>query len=68
MINTLKLKAAMVEAGYTQQTLAEKLKISPNTLSFKMTGKSNFDIEEATQICAILGIDDASQKAAIFLQ
>lgn len=68
MINALKLKAAMIEAGYTQQTLAEKLKISPNTLSSKMTGKSNFDIEEATQICAILGIKNAAQKAAIFLQ
>ena len=51
MINALKLKAAIVEAGYTQQSLAEKLKMSPNTLSFKMTGKSNFDIEEATKIC-----------------
>ncbi len=68
MINALKLKAAIVEAGYTQQSLAEKLKMSPNTLSFKMTGKSNFDIEEATKICEILGISDGAQKAAIFLQ
>ena len=68
MINTLKLKAAIVEVGYTQQTLAQKLKMSPNTLSFKITGKTNFDIEEATQICEILGISDGAKKAAIFLQ
>ncbi len=68
LINTLKLKAAIVEAGYTQQTLAQKLKMSPNTLSFKITGKTNFDIEEATQICEILGISDGAKKAAIFLQ
>ncbi len=68
LINTLKLRAAIIEAGYTQQTLAEKLKMSPNTLSFKITGKSNFDIEEATRICDLLGIKDGAQKAAIFLQ
>lgn len=68
MVNTLKLRAAIVEAGYTQQSLAEKLDMSPNTLSFKMTGKSNFDIEEATKICSLLGIEDGAQKAAIFLQ
>lgn len=67
-INTLKLKAAIIEAGYTQATLAEKLKISQNTLSAKIIGKSVFDIEEATQICEILGINDGAKKAAIFLQ
>ena len=68
MINTLKLKAAIVEAGLTQQVLAQKLNMSPNTLSSKIIGKSNFDIVEATQICSILGIDDDSRKADIFLQ
>lgn len=68
VINALKLKAAIVEAGYTQQSLAEKLKMSPNTLSFKISGKSTFDIEEATKICSILGIEDGEKKAAIFLQ
>ena len=68
MINTLKLKAAIVEAGLIQQALAELLKMSPNTLSSKIIGKSSFDIEEASQICAILGINDNARKADIFLQ
>lgn len=68
MINTLKLKAAITEAGYTQATLAQELEMSPNTLSSKVIGKSKFDIEEATRICNILGIDNGATKAAIFLQ
>lgn len=68
IVNTLKLKAAITEAGYTQTTLAQELKMSPNTLSFKISGKGKFDIEEATTICDILGITDGAKKAAIFLQ
>lgn len=68
MINTLKLKAAITEAGYTQATLAQKLEMSPNTLSSKIIGKAKFDIEEATTICELLGISDGTKKAAIFLQ
>ena len=67
-INTLKLKAAITEAGYTQATLAQKLNISPNTLSFKICGKAKFDIDEATRICELLGIVDSRKKAEIFLQ
>lgn len=66
MINTLKLKAVITEAGYTQATLAQKLDMSPNTLSSKVIGKSKFDIEEATRICDIFGIDDGATKAAFF--
>lgn len=68
MVNTLKLKAAITEAGYTQSTLAKQLEMSPTTLSSKVIGKSKFDIEEATKICQILGINDGAMKAAIFLQ
>lgn len=68
MVNTLKLKAAITEAGYTQATLAQKLEMSPNTLSSKVIGKAKFDIDEATRICELLNIDDGATKAAIFLQ
>lgn len=67
MVNTLKLKAAITEAGYTQASLAEKLNISANTLSSKVIGKAKFDIEEANLICTILGIKDNAKKADIFL-
>ena len=67
MVNTLKLKAAITEAGYTQSTLANELKISPTTLSLKVIGKAKFDIDEATKICQILGIADGEKRADIFL-
>lgn len=67
MVNTLKLKAAIVEAGYTQTALAQKLHISENSLSAKINGRAKFDIEEATEICEVLNIHNNEQKALIFL-
>lgn len=67
MVNSRMLKAAIIAAGYTQATLAERLNISANSLSSKITGKTKFDIEEATTICNILNIRDDEQKVNIFL-
>ena len=38
MTNAQMLKGAIVEAGYTQARLAEKLDMSVNTLSSKISG------------------------------
>lgn len=61
------LRAKMVEAGYTQRSLAEKLNISENTLSNKLKGRSAFDVNEVRDICAVLGIENDKEKAYIFL-
>ena len=67
MINTLLLKAAIVEAGYTQASLSKKLDMSENTLSAKINGHSKFFIDEATAICKLLNITDEKKKVQIFL-
>lgn len=67
MINTRKLKSAIVEAGYTQETLSKKMNMSANSLSSKINGRSKFNIDEATQICKLLNINNDSQKVSIFL-
>lgn len=67
MTNAQMLKGAIAEAGYTQARLAEKLEMSVNTLSSKISGKTKFTVDEATLICKVLNIVDDTRKVHIFL-
>lgn len=62
-----KLKGKIVEAGYTQRTLAVELGMSKNTLNAKVNGKKPFNTIEIERICDKLGIDSGAEKAEIFL-
>lgn len=66
-INSKKLKELIKNAGYTQVRLAEELDISPNSLSSKITGKSEFTLREARNVCECLDIADLSKRAELFL-
>lgn len=67
MLNRNLLKAAMARAGYTQERLAESIKMSKNTMSSRMIGRTSFDTDEIDDICSVLGIVNNSEKAEIFL-
>lgn len=67
MLNSNALLGAMAEAGYTQARLAEKLNVSANTLSAKISGKTKFTVDEATMICKVLKITDDKRMVHIFL-
>ena len=72
MVDINLLRSIMVRMGYTQKTLATEMtargvKTSENTLSAKMTGRSQFDCDDADVICDILTVEAPSEKAHIFL-
>ena len=72
MVNTTRLRSRMVRKDFTQRSLvaalnAKGLKISENTLSSKMQGRTQFDCDEADAICEILGLSSPAEKAEIFL-
>ena len=72
MVDVSKIKAQMALKGFTQKSLVAEMnrrgvKISENTFSSKMNGKSLFDCEDADVICDIFAIEDAAAKADIFL-
>ncbi len=72
MVDINKLRSRMVLKGLTQRALVAEmntkgLKITENTLSSKMSGKSQFDCEDANVICEILGLNSPAEKAEIFL-
>ena len=66
-MNVNKLKAAMVEAGYTQRTLAKAMNMSKNTLNAKINGKSRIFIDEAMTICHLLNIPSENLKEIFLL-
>ncbi len=57
MVNSNELKAEIVRKGYTQKQVAEKMHISPKTLSNKLR-KGVFGSDEIEQLMTILGIDN----------
>lgn len=58
------LRAARVSAGFTQEELAEKMKISRKTLANWESGKTQITLAYLTLFCEVTGF----QKDDIFLQ
>ena len=72
MVDIQKLRSRMVLKGYSQRSLVNEInsrgiKISENTFSSKMTGKSSFDCDVVDVICDILEVVEPAHKAEIFL-
>lgn len=57
MVNANELKAAMVRKGFTQKQVAERLNITPRTLSKKLH-RGIFGSDEIESLMSILDIDD----------
>lgn len=57
MVNANELKAAMVRKGFTQKQVAEKLNITPRTLSTKLR-KGVFGSDEIELLMSLLEIND----------
>lgn len=51
-----KLLGKFREKGITQETLAEKIGISPGSMSAKLNNKTFFKQREIIEICAELGL------------
>lgn len=67
MVNTKKLKGRIIEAGYTQASLAPLVGMSVNSLNAKINGKAKLYCDEVDALCAVLGIHDTAEKVEIFL-
>jgi plasmid maintenance system antidote protein VapI len=67
MIDSKKLKAAMVRAGYTQPLLADVMNLSVNTINAKVNGRAKMTTDEAQALIEILSINDDCEKIEIFL-
>ena len=59
MTNTNKLKAAIVEAGMNQGTLAAELGISRQAFNNKLNGRTFFTEDELTKMKSVLRLDNS---------
>lgn len=61
------LRGEMVANGLTVQDVADRMGLSRNTLSSRLSGHSSFDTEEIIKLCEILHIQEPGRKVEIFL-
>lgn len=57
MVNTLKLKARMMEFGFNQKDVAKVLELSPSTVSQKINNVRPMYLKEADILADLLKID-----------
>lgn len=60
MLNSLKLKAALVESGVSVNDAAAKMGLNPTTVYRKIAGRSEFTAAEMIELKKILHIDFCS--------
>ena len=58
MTNTLKLKALIMERGFTQEEVAKRLGISVQSLNYKINNKREFKASEIQALTKILDVQD----------
>lgn len=66
-INKPMFKMALERAGYTQTKLAKEMGVSKNAINNKVNGRVGITVDEAIQMCKILGVEDNDEKVQIFL-
>ena len=67
IINKPMFKMALERAGYTQTKLAKEMGVSKNAINNKVNGRVGITVDEAIQMCKILGVEDNDEKVKIFL-
>lgn len=55
-MNVKKLKGRIVEVCGSQRAFADKIGVSEQTITNKITGKSQFDLDDVLTWCKALGI------------
>lgn len=68
MVNTLKLKARIMEFGLNQKDIAKALNIAPSTVSQKLNNVRPMYLKEADLIACLLKIDTEQFGAYFFTQ
>lgn len=68
MVDTNKLKGAIVASGKTQQEVAEKIGINRSTFYRKMKDGGNFSIGEVSKIAEVIPLTDAEAISIFFNQ
>ena len=66
MANTELIRNYIRDSGYKLQYVARALQISPNALSQKLQGSSQFKLDEAERLSAVLGLSMYERDCCFF--
>ena len=68
MANTELIRAYIRDSGYKMQFVAQALQLSSNALCQKLQGRTQFKLDEAERLSAVLGLSMAERDACFFDQ
>ncbi len=68
MVDSIKIRQRMLELGFTQSTLANKVGISQSSLNQKINNLRPFYLDEALRLADILKIDKEQFEIYFFKQ
>lgn len=66
MTNVKLLDEKIQQSGLKKQFIAEKIGVTPTTLSSLLNGRAEFKTSQVSAICKILNIQDDAEVKAIF--
>ena len=66
MVNSLKVKARIMELGLNQEDVAKKLGIDSSTFNLKINNNRRFYVDEVAKLCEILDIKTSTQLSEYF--
>jgi len=65
-LNTELLKKRISESSFTLEDVAERLNLSRQSLSYKLSGKREFKLIEIRGLCTLLNLDVEDTNAIFF--
>ena len=66
MTNVRLLEERIQKSGLKKVYIAEKIGVTPNTLTALLNNKTEFKVSQIRAICQVLGITDDAEIKAIF--
>ena len=66
MVNSLKVKARIMELGLNQDDVAKELGIDYSTFNLKINNNRRFYVDEVAKLCEILDIKTSTQLSEYF--
>lgn len=67
MVNSLKIKARIVELGKTQDSVAREMNMAQATFSLKINNKRALTVSEAKKLIKVLEIEDVDICSFLFV-
>lgn len=65
-LNSNLLRQVIEKSGFKKKAIAERLNITPYTFQLKVENKRIFNINEVSQLCSILDIDNNLRDKIFF--